>query len=265
MAFEKMLNFFKPDTIAAEEPENEKPKPLPEYRRKDDETAEREISETVDADGIAEKITMDFSIGTEGADIIKALARLVFELKDRLAYYDTILSDDASGHILSLILRDVIKKKKESLGQKGPQTFFIACGRHESKKFESKVEEFVISKKKNMGRALLVTEYIDSGRSITSVVKMLEKNNIDFDVASLSAEYRLNGEGYRKELKRHLIVGEDGSNTGLGFYSTGFTGVKKGKKPSAHPIIDGDDKREDVVNARKDAKLIAEELYKLTE
>lgn len=267
MAFEKLTNFFKPGTIAAEEAEHEKskPEPLPEYRRKDDETAERVISETIDADSLAKKITMDFSCETEKTDVINALARLVFELKDRLTYYDTVLSDDASGRVVSLILREIIKKKKENLDQSGPQTFFIACGRHESRKFESKVEEFVISKKKNMGRALLVTEYIDSGHSITNVIKMLEKNKIDFDVAALSAEYTLNGGGYRKELKRHLIVGEEGSGTGLAFYGSLFAGVKKGKMPSAHPIVERDDRREDVVNARKDAKLIAEELYKLTE
>lgn len=58
--------------------------------------------------------------------LLEAMSRLTFKVEEYLSEYDTIISDDTSGRMPSLILRNVAsaKNKKEST----PKTYFITGG-----------------------------------------------------------------------------------------------------------------------------------------
>lgn len=122
-------------------------------------------------------------------NLIEALVNLVIKLESKLPNYDTILSDDASGRLVSLMLRKIIKNKRAELKKKPPQIFFLATGRHSrgEEEINLAVNEFISKKsKKNLGKTLLVTEFIFKGKSISSIIEILNKNKVDFDLAAVS-------------------------------------------------------------------------------
>jgi len=104
------------------------------------------------------------------------------------------------------------------------------------------------------------------------LTRILEKNGIDFDIAAVSAEFsRLSGKfiysrDHQELAEQNLIYGEAG-RAGLAFYCRRFSGVTKDKANAFYhyPMINTSAPREEVVQVRKDAQIIADELYKLVE
>lgn len=208
---------------------------------------------------------------------IKSLARLVLELQEQIPHYDTILSDDASARLASLFLKEVINKKKAELGQKSVQIFFVASGRHGGEETNTIVDRFIAEKKISLGKTLLVSEYIETGKSINILVKILEKYGIDFDIASVSVDGEfIDKINHSRETKDHfsslikrLRYGTKG-RAGLAFFhQPRTTGVRKDPMAakSAHPqsffkheVLLG---RGAVGEARREMKLLAAEISKL--
>ncbi len=143
-----------------------------EYERMDDEEAERIIDEKIDISDLVFRLETIFS---EPDEVVKALARLVLELKDELPDYDTILSDESSGRESSLFLNNIIKKVREREEKENPNVYFISAGKHRQPEIQKAIEEFLKSKKDKIGKTLLVTEYIESGQSIKKIAEILEK------------------------------------------------------------------------------------------
>lgn len=208
----------------------------------------------------------------EHGDSLDALAHLVVELKDQIPHYDTILSDDASGRLIALLLREIIQKKRDGQKTEPLQTYFIAGGIRQERVIE-KTNEFIAEHKEKFGKTLLVTEYIETGESATLLIEALEKEGIDFDVATVSITNFINK--YDKKIQKHLYYGVVGQE-GLNFYKkTEATGVFKptGKRPremqSPHPVparfYGAVNIGESVSQARKDVKIVAEELGKLVD
>ena len=112
-----------------------------------------------------------------GHETKKMLANLLLELKpvltDKEKIYDTILSDDASGRLVSLFLREIIDRQRKKLGKNGElRTNFIAAGH----RFPMKsVEGFIVEHKKDFGRTLVATEYIASGISTGRLAEILDR------------------------------------------------------------------------------------------
>lgn len=239
--------------------------------RNEDFVANERIDEVLDMEYLCDNIEFFKSLGEEDKkNEFRTFARLVFELEEQLPNYDTIISDDVSGRLVSIFLREIINKKKKELGKEQVQTYFISGGRHDNEKIYDAIGEFISKKRSSIGRALLVTEFIGSGESINSVVNILEKQNVDFDVASLSvSDYFLEkGKDEEKfnDLTKRLRYGMK-NDAGMYFYGGCSTGFKKDiKGDSAHPIgIQDQDflQKEKNKQARKDMRLMAEEIYKL--
>ena len=200
-------------------------------------------------------------------DVSKSLARLVLELEDQIPHYDTIISDDASGRLVSLFLREVINRKKAELDQQPVQTYFIAGGRCNDQNTYKAIDKFIAKKKPSINKALLVTEFIETGASINSIVKKLDKYNINFDVASVSVSGDFFNDKTKKELAslvKRLRYGTK-DETGLAFYGKSFTGVVKVyQAKSAHPVKQENIRSRKILNeARRDMKLLATEILKL--
>ena len=102
------------ETKSIEEKEQSQEK---EYKRLDDKEAERIIDEKIDIKTLVDKLEIEFQ---KPLAVVEALARLVLELKDELPNYDTILSDEVSGRIPSLLLGNILEKVREREGKKNP-------------------------------------------------------------------------------------------------------------------------------------------------
>ncbi len=259
--------------IVGKKPEEKKPETRIEGivapPRLGNEEAEKIIREKVDLQSIEDELDklrvspyenpIDPFNKKEG--VVQAAARLVVELRDRLPRYDTILSDDASGRLVSLLLKRIIDHKKEEAGGKKTATFFLASGRHSSTAIDKSIRKFISKKKNELGKTLLVTEYIETGKSIEKLAKALEDKHIDFDIAALSID-RLPQHYGNSEFPRHLYYGSLGKQ-GLSFYDQeSFGGVTKGEK-GPHPVKSGFTVRSDVERARKEVAVIADKLENL--
>jgi hypothetical protein len=259
--------------IVGKKPEEEK---KPETRiegiippRLQNEEAEKIIREKVDLQSIEDELDklrvspyenpIDPFNKKEG--VVKAAARLVLELRDRLPHYDTILSDDASGRLVSLLLKKIIDRKKEERGGEKTEMFFLASGRHGSAAIDRSIRKFIGKKKKELGKTLLVTEYIESGKSIEKLTKALEDKHIDFDIGTLSIE-RLPQHYGNVQFPQHVHYGALGKQ-GLSFYDQeSFGGVTKGET-GPHPVKSGFIVQKDVERARKEVAIIADGLENL--
>lgn len=235
---------------------------------------------------IAKTLRGDAFIGPDIFDknpgeAIRALARLILELKGRLSSYDTILSDDASGRLIALVLRKIINNTRDQVGKKPVRTFFVASGVHGTQEAFSEIEKFIASKS-DLGKILLVTEFIGFGRGVMPLVEQLVRRGIQFDVAAVSGDINRHGEKYYDDdLKKRLYYGESDNSGLFTFYAKPqHTGVRKNSaSTSAHPsVVRGesfipkykDDKtpipvEESVRVAREDVDKIAQVLSKLIE
>ncbi|MEK7508752.1 MAG: hypothetical protein AAB568_02755 [Patescibacteria group bacterium] len=115
--------------------------------------------------------------------VIESMAILALKLEKDLLNYDTIISDDASGRLVSLFLRELVDKKRKESGKPDVQTYFISGGAEGI----TKKEEFLRGKKDKLGRVLLVTEYVVTGEHVGALACLLEKLGVNFDMAALSA------------------------------------------------------------------------------
>jgi hypothetical protein len=122
----------------------------------------------------------------------------------------------ASGRLPSLFFRKIINKKKKKENKEGVKTFFVSSGRHENEEILSGLEEFFVKNKDKIGKALLITEYIESGRSICRLINILDKVGIDFDLVAISMYGDLVQYDDLPQLYSRLIYGGE-NNGGLFF------------------------------------------------
>lgn len=230
---------------------------------------ERKIKETIDFEPLLKSLHEPF----RSEKLIKSLAGLVFNLGDRLSEYDTLLSDDASGRLVTLLLRDVANRQRKEMKKRNIQTYFIAGGGYINidirKETYRAIWDFIKSKKDMLSKTLLVTEHTYNGKGMIPLVKILESLEIDFGIATISIENLHRGILGKIKDKDELFYGSVGI-VGLDLWGDDtYSGVRKDKKtPQAHPIksdpSDVTPEEKLLVNqAREDIKTLGKELYKL--
>ena len=261
MAIESMKSFFKgkKESGSQQDVANEEELVGTPHAGMEREEAERIISSTISRDSLLERLKSELFLANSGFSklAIEHLARLVLELRERIPQYDTVLSDDASGRLLSLLIRKIINKTRDS----NVPIYFLAGGRDIPLERKKAIKVFLKNKKDKLGRVLLITEYLDTGESMKNLTQLLRKENIVFDVASLVTTY----EG--KEVVGDVIYG--GTNTAPFFYRKMGAGVTKKKigdikrdQNLAHPQREKVDPQEERL-VREDLDITAEELVKL--
>ncbi|OGZ59599.1 MAG: hypothetical protein A3A00_00790 [Candidatus Spechtbacteria bacterium RIFCSPLOWO2_01_FULL_38_20] len=261
MAIESIKSFFKGkrESGSQQDVANEKELVGTPHTRGDWEEAERIISSTIDIDLLQKKLRSRLFLeghppSSESA--IWYLARLVLELRERVLQYDTILSDDASGRLPSLLLRKIINRARDA----NIPIYFLAGG-HGIPRRAEQIEAFLKKKKGELGKVLLVTEYVFTGLSMTNLTDILKKVGIVFDVASVVVSGTTKYEG-------NIIYGNMGGSDAF-FYNKTESGVSKygerdtAEEDLAHPQrhYTEDSKEERLV--REDLDIIAQELVKL--
>lgn len=200
--------------------------------------------------------------------VVKAFASLTLQLKESLGRYDTVLSDDSSARIVTRVLDDLINQKRREEKEKFAPTYFLAGGRETSNTEE--IKKF-LQEKGDLGKTLLVTEYISTGVSLVRLTDILKDLGIDFDVAALSVRPGTENDlpGSLQEIRENgqLYVGEVGKSGLSGFYDEEkMAGVIKDRgQTSPHPRAVRPDMRdqEAVKRVRQDAAILADRLYSL--
>jgi len=229
-----------------------------------DQEANRLISQTIDIKALEAQVHHPFR-----DTIIEALARLTLELGDRFGQYDTIISDDASGRLMALLLKDIADRKRKEKDKSSTRIFFIAGGQHKKEDIEpaiEAVEKFIMRRRDELGKTLLVTEHISSGKSTTRLINILEDQGIDFDVATISIfPYPDSPTSFDYKLRSRLYYGEISTTGDSLWKQTLPAGVHKVLEgpPQAHPVKHEQYDPALVKQAREDIKLLGEELYKL--
>ena len=227
----------------------------PPYERMDDREAGALTEGFMDREG-----TYD-----EAPELRQSLARLILELRDRLPDYGTILSDETSGRLPSLIIRKLVKNAREKQGRDTPRHNFISGGDHRTigREQDDVVGEYLTENGNDMkerGRVALVTEFISSGDTIGPIVTKLEDLGIDFDLICVSVSR--DPYNYPDVIQRHLIYGDQGG-AGLRFWAKDNTGVAKGGKANPHTVAIRRHSGIAIKKAREDAENISLELQEL--
>lgn len=210
----------------------------------------------------------------EIAELEKPMMSLAEQLKEAIdkGEYDTLISDDAGGRIPTLIMREIMAtrmrkahpeftpdQERESL-----KTYFAAGGRAQNPDALKKFFKSIKSEVKN--KALLITEYMDTGESILKLGKVLDKAKLPFDVlASCTLSSKSNLIYYAEEFyKNHqLYVGEQGKFPKLYLVNHRLGGIEKvegSKEPHPHILPKLFGIEEDIKQAREDVKLMAKRI-----
>ena len=225
------------------------------HRHLNEGEAIKRIEREIDVASLAKKLVQPFADQV----MIKIFGLLVLELKERFNQYDTILSDDASGRLVSLFFEKIINQQREEESKNKTKIYFLAMrgGRYSN----DEVVEFIDSKKDELGRVLVVTEHMAGGRHMENLADILEKSNIDFDIVTISAD---GSRQYSDQVTNHLIYGTDAAPKGLAFFQYGGLGVKKDDRQlSPHPQRIKNPEAEKLGEARRNINILAEELSKL--
>lgn len=188
----------------------------------------------------------------EVAELEKPMIKLVEMLKLAIdnGEYDTLISDDTSARIPTLVLREVlsVRMRKQNPDLTSEQerealkTYFVAGGKADEnteaqKEFFNKIEP-------KTKKALLVTEYIATGQSVRRLADLMDLAGIHCDIASATIntggdlikdqEYNL------KEIQeRHKLFLGSATSVSPPIYSqSGYGGVsKRNDHKSAHPDV----------------------------
>lgn len=243
--------------------------------RLDDHEAQRVIDRKIDIKKLVEKL--NFPTWRYDTTLLKTIARLVLELKESIAQYDTILSDDASGRLISLILKKVADSAPQRENKPPIKTYFLAGGRHAFYGRKQPLARFLQSKRNEFGKALLVTEFIDTGTSLSKLSGLLDEFDIDHDIAAVSAreDYinKLDDAADEREHTHDKLIKIKGrlhygaiDSSGAVLHDNRMSGVKKSRTLSAdnQKIIKDDRVAQKTINeSREDISKIASEFTKL--
>ena len=191
---------------------------------------------------------------------LTALLKLIIKLKENIGKYESIVSDDASGRLVSLILQKIANKIRKDNDKDQIRVLFIAGGSGiQNRKIA--INKLIENNKNKLGRTLLVTDYIQTGESIEKFMEILNDNNINFDVAavSVSDDPKSSHHLYSKNLLKRLYYGEFG-NAGLQFYSRiSFAGVyKNSTSREPFPELQYNKTTDEMKNIREDINLLAD-------
>jgi hypothetical protein len=204
------------------------------------------------------------------AAVLEAAFALCRKLAVDPGRYDTIISDEASGRLISLVVKKVLDglRLKENLP---PLELKFLIGGAITAEQEQAVRDFVAANADQLERSLIVTEFISSGRGVKRMMNVFAFWGLFPDIAAVSIAKDLSD--YRQSLTDKLIFGTIG-RTGLKMYDAkAQTGVTKVMAPGPHPEkyvdrVPSEDRSEvqaGINLARKEVALVAETFLRLLE
>lgn len=211
---------------------------------------------------------------SEIAEMEPAMISLVEKLKDKIEKreYDTLISDDIGGRIPTLALRKVLKDR----GNEEINTFFLPGGSRAYELSGNKQFRGFVTNKLNplvKNRALLVTEFVDTGNSINTLARVLERAGFSkFDAAIVTIRQgAIQKEGKQLVPGHKSFCGDTVAFTPKLYFADARLGGVEKKSTSDRTFIfrlkskdRGDNKKQeiqkDINKAREDAHIMAQRI-----
>lgn len=202
-------------------------------------------------------------------EIFDAFEKIVSEIKPHMHLYDTIVGDDASGRLPTLVMANLIGRKRIQQGLSSPSVFFLSGGTNIANETVARdtIKEIsdLIDKDSNKEKRkiLIVTEYMNSGESMRILVDEFNKHSVFPDICTL--ETQVPAEIIWKGQKGNLYSGSSNTIAGkIFFVNSQLSGVESvfGSAISKRKDLSKRDFIE-TIEAHKDMRLIAEELWKI--
>ncbi len=202
--------------------------------------------------------------------IEKAMTDMVLSLRERIdsGEYSLIISDETSARIPTLILRKIINERnKENNKDKTDKenetkTSFLTFRSNHSEDLLTE-ELFRDNKNEKPKRVLVVTEFVQSGKGLSTIAKKLKEYNIDFDFAIMRIAL---GEDYVKKNNEEIkdvdfFVGEDYPLPPAVWQTEYLTGVTKKNNEVHSKLLEKTPYSQEYINlARKDINIMAEKI-----
>ncbi len=151
-----------------------------------------EVKKRLNREEPPKDIEIEPSENRDVKDLWSPCLEIIYKLREQIegAEYGSVVGDDASGRIPTLIIGNAISKIYERNGDKSPQILVLAGGGGELKteKIVSYLEESAARGKFDIGRkVLLVTDFLVTGSSIDPILAALRKIGVEYDVSSVSS------------------------------------------------------------------------------
>ncbi len=202
------------------------------------------------------------------ADLENYMFRLTEKLKENIDNdeYDTLIGDDASGRIPTLVLREVINERRKEThpGEEieNITTKFIAGGKGHSwndEKRENLKPILEKIKKDIQHKALVVTEHMHHS-GVAKMTEALNEAGINFDLAVLSSLH--SKEEHIKDNpilgEKRIYIGEEDAGAPNIYAESSFSGVRKEHSWDALASRYGGADQNDINEVRKEIKTLAE-------
>ncbi len=196
-------------------------------------------------------------------DLLEAMYLLCEKLISRVEEFSVIISDESSGRLVSLLVKNLFDRKRSS---PVPITFLLG-GRLDSPQRKN-VIDYLRQHRSKLQNALIVSEYLESGDSMAEFLADFRLQNLKAKVAAVSAIGV--GNRYSRLFPEELIAGKLSSSVGIWLHDESLaTGVDKNfaEGPFPNRIKDEDETwsqqkkirmQHSVNQARRDIALIAE-------
>lgn len=204
------------------------------------------------------------------AELVDAFKNLAIKLRPHIAKYDIVLGDDVSGRLPTLVIADCARRKREQTDQTPPRVYFVNAGSNLSESRRAKVTLPKLSKliKKHEPftnkKVLIVTEYMQTGRSVKAFVNELANHGITPDVCTVDMDGKFND---FKNKGGNFFYGSIDKNAGYPFYDyrykdlTGLESIDGSPVAKKLPLDIG--LLRGMKRTRRDMKLIASEMWKI--
>ncbi len=154
-------------------------------------------------------------------DLLDPMYLLCRKLIPRSEEFKVIVSDEGSGRLVSLLVKDLFDRRRLA---PIPITFILGGRMTPSQR--KKVSEHFARHRSELDHALIVSEYLESGNSMAKFLADFRQQNLQATVATISALE--SSEEYRQLFSEELIVGQLRSSSGLQLYrEPDATGVEK--------------------------------------
>ncbi len=196
--------------------------------------------------------------------------------------WTAVIGDDRSARFPALVMQDILSRTAQQESRPAVPGYFIAAGRtREGAEFEKNLKTRIQELKEYIGdgRALVVTDHIESGVTLARLAKKFQEAGIAFDVMALSRQFPEDNRpvtDYESlfPADTKLYIGRDNDDSGLGFHlrmhrrayviaaqadinDTGLTPLKD----EVVSGIDSEASRDLVVSAREENRKLSDSLY----
>ncbi len=218
---------------------------------------------------LAEKVHFPF----DSEKLIRVMFQLSAKLIARESEFKRLISDEASGRLPSLIIKDLFDRRRKERGQEEMPLLFLLGGRMPDQQHRV-VREYVLKHRHELAQSLVVSEYIASGESMAWFLDIFRQFGLEPVVSAVTCRY--GQKDYKVHFPNELIVGADDSTTGQYLWSKGLaTGVEKPpesvKNPPPFPEVrknyqwstSSREAQQAILRAREDVALISEVFARL--